>query len=106
MTRYTIYQGDMPTFTFTVTEDGSAMDLSGATCRFSAKAKYSSTSYLFNDVTPDTQTAAGVCTFKLTAANTATPGIYYGELEVTKSDDTILTVVQLELEIREQVGSA
>lgn len=106
MEKIIIYQGDTPTFNFTVTEDGAAMDLTSVTIRFSAKASYDATSYLFNRTDPLVHNSAGLCTFILTALNTATPGLYYAEVEIVTTSNAIYTVVQFILEIREQVGSA
>jgi len=105
MERITIYQGDTPTFNFTVTEDDVGMDLTNATVRFSAKAKYDSTTYQFNKTDPVSKDSSGNCSFLLSAANTNTPGIFYAELE-TNIGGVIHTPVQFILEIREHVGSA
>ena len=106
MDRVTIYQGDTPTFNFTVTQDSAAMDLENATLRFSAKARYASESFQFDhDDDEDSKASNGTCAFILNADDADTVGLYYAELQVITAGGAIYTVVQFELEIREQIGA-
>ena len=95
-------QGEAKTLTLTVTEGGTAVDLSAATLEFAVKKRKSDTSYVIRKEDGDfdkTQAADGIVSVDLSAADTdQDPWSYIGELKVSFSASSIdksadLTVV-------------
>lgn len=83
----TIKQGEAKTLTFTVTDNGAVVNLTGATLFLGVKKKKPDAAYIFSKDDADFdkgQAAQGIITVFLTAADTAqTPGPYVGELKVS-----------------------
>lgn len=103
-----IVKGDTPTFEFTLTDDaGAAIDLTDvSTIQFIAKTSLDlpDGSAIFDKacavVAPAT---GGICNVTLTAADTATVGLYRAELELRFNDGSIVTATQFLLEITDDV---
>jgi len=86
-------QGEAKTLTFTVTEDGVAVDLSTATLAFGVKKRKRDDSYIFSKADEDfdkTQAANGIVSIDLSITDTdQDPWSYVGELKVTFADSSI-----------------
>lgn len=100
-----VFRGDTPTLNFTLTQGGSAFDLTGATVRFMAKKRLDHTdaeAIIDSACTIDDATG-GLCSVKLTTTDTANSVILTAEVEITTSGGDILTAEQFTLEIVEDV---
>ncbi len=74
------------TLTFVVTDAaGAAMSLLGYTIKFKMWRAGLPGTLLVNGTCTILVAADGTCTYVIAAADTATPGTYVGELELTKS---------------------
>lgn len=93
----TIIQGDTCLITVTVTESGSAKNLSGASikwqCARNAKGPPALTKTTSDGITI-TNAAGGICTVSITAADSALlEEEYYHEMQVTDVSSNVSTVL-------------
>lgn len=101
-----VFRGDTPTLNFTLTQGGSAFDLTGATVRFMAKKNLSDADANAIIDSPCTLGVAadGECNVKLTTTDTAIAfRDLIAEVEVTTSGGDTLTAEQFTLEIADDV---
>ena len=92
MAKIKIKQGEAKTITFTVTEDGSAVDLSAAQFNFQVKDDKADTAMI--DITTGafgmTNAASGIINCPISSTDSdQIPGTYYGELKITFSASNI-----------------
>ena len=112
MTKLTVYRGEAKVWTFTATNNGAALDLTGAAIYFAARLNYPA-----GTVTSDadasialstvsgialTTPASGIFTVTLTKANTnsLTPAVYQYGIEAVlfgATDPVVLGVGELEI---------
>jgi len=110
-TSITLKQGEAKTLRFSVTENGSAVNLSdnGITFFFGVKKKKSDTSYTISKegASFDTTSAAsGIIAVTLTSTDTnQAPASYIGELKISFSTDSIDKSADLTIKIEQAVTS-
>lgn len=100
-----VFRGDTPTLSFTLTQGGSAFDLTGATVRFMAKKRLKDTdanAIIDKAVTIDDATG-GLASVKLSTTDTANALCLFAEVEITTSGSDILTAQHFTLDIVEDV---
>jgi hypothetical protein len=112
MTRLTVYRGEAKVWTFTATNNGAALDLTGAAVYFAARLNYplsSETTDTAANIALSTASgialttpASGVFTVTLTKANTntLTPAVYLYGIEAVllgATDPVTLGVGELEI---------
>lgn len=113
MTRLVMFRGDDRDFTFTLTEDGAPMDLTGADVRFTAKGNVSidddgaqiAKSTVDGGVAIDPDPTTGVCVVTVDAADTELLGgaVLEYDVQVTRGGKT-RTVVRNKLAISHDVS--
>lgn len=100
-----IIRGDSASIAFEFTESGSPADLAGAIVFFTAKPDLTnditdSTAVIAVEVTDHTDPAGGKTTIPLSDNDTdVTPGIYWYDIQVKRSDGTIASIPARKLEI-------
>ncbi len=86
-----LVKGDTaPRLNFTLTQDGSPINLAGATVLFKFR-KQGAASNVFSRACTIDNAALGTCHFDWQAADLASAGIYVGEVEITFEDETVQT---------------
>lgn len=101
----TIYRGDTPTISVTVTDDNGAFDLTDWVAKLTVKGDIKSTETLLEkeiDSIPNPET--GIVVFELTSAETDFPiGEHYYDVELTK-DAKVHTVVCDKIKVLQDVN--
>ena len=101
MENYTIFSGNTPTFSFTVTDsDGSAVNLTDATVKFTAADKADAAATAWSETCTVDDAEGGLCHCDLAAEDTATPGEYDAELNIEWSSGKILTSARFAIKIK------
>jgi hypothetical protein len=91
MTIKLVQNDTKPALEFTVTREGSAVDLTGATVKFYMKNSDTGAVKINGVACVLTDATNGLCRYNWLAADTNTVGNYTGELEVTFPDGSIQT---------------
>jgi hypothetical protein len=100
-----IIRGDSSSIDFTLTDNGSPVDLTGATVFFTAKPALSNdvsdnTAVISVEVTDHSDPTNGATVIPLSATDTdVTPGEYYYDIQVKKLDATIVSIRARKLEV-------
>ena len=110
MTQIKVFRGDTPTLQFTLVDtDGAAIDLTNATnVKLVAKLDPSDTdgNAVIDALCTVTNAVGGLCEVKLTTTHTATAQRLIADVQVNfNTGDTILTALQFELIIQEDVAT-
>jgi hypothetical protein len=94
-----LIRGDTPTYEFTITRDGIAVDLTGATVTFTVRETYDG-ELVFERTVGDgitvTTPSSGVFQVQPSAANTSartSAGRFVADAEIVESDGTITTEI-------------
>lgn len=110
MTQVKIFRGDTPTLQFTLVDtDSSAIDLTGSTVKLVAKIDPSDTdaNAIIDSACTITNATGGLCEVKLTTTETATAQRLIADVQANfGAGTTILTALQFELIIQEDVATA
>lgn len=100
-----LVQGDTrPSLEFTITKEGTAVDLTGATVKFYMKNSSTGAVKINGATCSILDTVNGVCQYNWTTNDTDTAGSYAGEVEVTFPNGSIQTgFKQLSITIRDDI---
>jgi hypothetical protein len=100
-----IIRGDTSSINFSLTDDGSPVDLTGATVFFTAKPALTNditdTSAVMSvEVTSHSNPTAGETVIPLSSTDTdVTPGEYFYDIQVKRGDATIVSIPARKLEV-------
>lgn len=100
-----LIRGDSASIGFTITDDGTAVDLTGSTVFFTAKPTLDAdatdaAAVISVEVTSHTDPTNGITSIPLTASDTnVTPGEYFYDVQVKKADNSIISIKYRKLEV-------
>lgn len=94
----------LPDLEFTIKQDGSVVDLTGATVKFYMKNRDTGTVKINGVACTIVSASAGTCKYVWQSGDTDTVGTYQAEVEVTFSGGTVQTGYEsLTIEIRDDI---